>query len=607
MLKFPNSFLDEIKNRILPSEVIRRKVALKNNGREFTGLCPFHKEKSPSFTVSDQKGFYHCFGCGAHGDIFKFTMETQGVSFFDAVKQFASQAGLAMPELTKEEVQKEAIQRSLTQIMNLAKNWFTEQLYAPAGKDARDYLRKRGLGRNAVDIFAVGFAPEDSHALKNFLNKKGVSDTEMLECGLLVQKERGNAYDKFRGRIMFPICDMRGQVIAFGGRTMSDIQPKYLNSPETALFKKGDILYNEHLAKPAAFKNNNLVITEGYMDVIALYMAGIKEVVAPLGTAITDRQLQRMWQLAKEPVMCLDGDAAGQRAMLRAANLAIKQLAPGNSLKFASMPNGLDPDDVIKTSGIDKFQEILAKARNLSEVLWHHEFVKIGIATPESRALLEKELGLLASRINDAGVAAHYRNFFREKFRDIVFGKNKHTKSQKNLNVRLTNLESIPEITAKSRTGAEILLILIIIHNPSLLNVDNILEEFSNIDFIYKKIEQLRTNILQAYQQYKPIDKINLQTHLEKCGSAPDISYLDSLDLYQHFGSNDIDKILHYWKYAICVYNLANLHEECENFAKLMTEESELKAVEIRKEIQKAESNITMMELQFADSQTSAY
>jgi len=582
--------------------VVRRKVNLRSNGRELTGLCPFHKEKSPSFTVSDEKGFYHCFGCGAHGDIIRFIMETEGLSYPEAVKQLAGQAGLTMPQMTPEEERKEKQAASLHEIMSLAKNWFMERLFATEGKLAQEYLNKRRLGKNAVEIFGLGFAPESHYGLRDFLKTKGITESQMLELGLLVKNERGEIYDKFRGRLMFPICDARGQVIAFGGRTLGDGQPKYLNSPDTSLFKKGDILYNEHLARKTSFKTGRLVITEGYMDVIALYMSGITEVVAPLGTAITEHQLVRMWNLAKEPIMCLDGDSAGQRAMLRAANLATPLLKSGATLKFAAMPKGFDPDDIIKNEGIEKLAAILAKSENLSDILWNSEFTKIGIATPEARALLEKNLDTLAVSVKDPIVASHYKNFFREKLRDAIFSKNKYKKNQKDPSLRLTNIEATTNVNIKSRDGAEKFLILVTIHNPELLEFDEIVEELSNIDFLDAKLGNLRNDILSASLLSASESKENFIMHLENTGHRQYISYLEGLGLYYSKEINEAQTLVSYWKYAISNYNLAILREELGNFDSDITDESWKKASEMRHQIVKLEENISQLELTFVEN-----
>lgn len=604
MSKFPHSFLEEIKARIRPSEVIRRKVALKNNGREYTGLCPFHKEKSPSFTVSDEKGFYHCFGCGSHGNVINFLMGTEGLSFPEAVESLAKEAGLEIPKPSIEEVRREQKTSSLINIMNLARNWFKEQLHTPQGLIAREYLAKRAVTKEATEVFSLGYAPTDRIALTKHLKSHNITEEQILACGLLSKNDSGNTYDKFRNRLIFPILDTHGNTIAFGGRILGEGQPKYLNSPDTILFKKGHVLYNEHLARKAAFKENSLFVTEGYMDAIALYMAGIKQVVAPLGTAITDHQLLRMWALCKEPTICLDGDAAGQRAMLRAATLATPLLRPGYTLKFAVMPATMDPDDVIRSGGAQKFLDIATKSINLSEVLWQNELGKIGIKTPESRALLEKNLHNIAESIRDKQVSSHYRNFFQQCLRNAIFSKKSDPKNQKNTSQRITQLSQVPDISVKSRAGAEALLILIMLHNPTILQNDDILEEFIKIDFSSIKLDKIREYTLQICPfSGEENNKILLRTHLEKMGLRPDIIYFEGLGIYRPPGSDKVtdEEAENYWKYAERLYRAAVIREEYQNVTNAMTEESESRAFELMKQINQLDESISNMEAVFAE------
>ncbi len=598
MIKFPNSFLDEIKARILPSEIIRRKVLLKSHGRQHTGLCPFHKEKTPSFSVSDEKGFYHCFGCGAHGDIIKFIMETEGLTFLEAVKILAAQAGVQMPKLTEAQQAKEKIVTSLHEIMLLASNWFSERLYSEQGRETRDYLVKRGLNKKNAQIFALGYSPNNYHALKDFLKTKGITEQQMLDCGLLAKNDSGELYDKFRNRLMFPIRDIKGQVIAFGGRVLGEGQPKYLNSPETTLFKKGEILYNEDLARKTSFKTNRLIIAEGYMDVIAMYTNGITEVVAPLGTAITHEQILRAWRLSKEPIMCLDGDLAGQKAMGRVANLAISLLKPGYTIKFASLPNGMDPDDVIKADGPSKMLEILNKSTSLSDAIWQYEVAKSGIKTPEERALLESNLNQITANIKDRTVANHYKNFFRDKLFQI--GKNSYrNKGVTTSGHRLTNISKISELDVRSRMGAESLLLLIILHNPNILEKEIVKDEFIDIDFSSIKLDKIRTSILETcFNQDAMGNKNNIIESLENLGFKHDIIYLNSLGIYQFQGDkrNYSEKTESYWEYALGLYNLAVMKEECNKLALEMDEISEKRVFEILKQIDQIEHKLSRVE-----------
>jgi DNA primase len=529
-------------------------------------------------------------------------METEGYSYPEAIRQLAAHAGLPMPKMTAGEEQKQRQVASLHEIMNVAKNWFMHKLYATEGRLAQEYLHKRRLGRDAAGIFGLGFAPDAHHNLRDFLSTKGVADDQMLELGLVVKNNRGQVYDKFRGRLIFPICDARGQVIGFGGRTLGDTQPKYLNSPDTPLFKKGDVLYNEHLARESAFRTGKIVVAEGYMDAIALYMAGIKEVVAPLGTAITEHQLLRIWGLAKEPVICLDGDNAGQRAMQRAANIAMPILKLGTTLQFALMPTGLDPDDVIRNEGVEKFAAILEKSQSLSDFLWNNEFKKVGIATPEARALLEKNLNSIATAIKDNSVASHYRNFFREKLRSIIFSKNKYKNNKKDLPLRLTNIAATADIDIKSRSGAETLLILVIINNPELLARDVVIEDLSAIELMDNNLDNLRSEILMAESSEASLTKENFIKHLENAGYRQYISHSEGLGLYNATSLNDIDKTLLYWQYALNNYNLSVLKEELRRCDSEITDESWKKASEMRQQVAKLEENISQLELTFVES-----
>lgn len=417
-MNFPPSFLDAIRQRMSASSVIGKAIKLTPKGRgEFSALCPFHREKSPSFTVSDDKGFYHCFGCGAHGDVIGFMMNYHRLEFPEAVKQLAEEAGLPMPE-PETPVQKAQRERSdiLREAVEFAAAWFEEQLRLPAGQEAQQYLIRRGLGEDVIREFRLGYAPDSRHGLKDYLARKGVLPEIMLEAGLTIQPENGDAYDRFRGRVIFPIQDAKGRVVAFGGRALgAEQQPKYLNSPETPLFHKGHMLYNFHRARAAAKDDGRYFIVEGYMDVIAFHRAGIHTAVAPLGTAFTPDQLQLLWPLVAEPTLCLDGDAAGQRAMHRAAQTALPLLKPGHSLNFVLLPAGKDPDDIVSTGGAGALKEAVAQPQPLSEIIWRFEAGNAELTTPEKRAALEQRVNEVVQSIADKTVRGHYQQFMNDR------------------------------------------------------------------------------------------------------------------------------------------------------------------------------------------------
>ncbi len=413
-MRFSQEFLDELRARLPVSEVVGRRVTLKKAGREWKGLSPFQQEKTPSFTVNDQKGFYHDFSSGKHGSIFDFVMETEGVSFAEAVERLASMAGMPLPQVSPEAERREQRRKTLHDIMELAATFFADTLAARQGARARGYLADRGIDASTQLKFRLGYAPGDRFALKEHLGKQGVPVEDMVEAGLLVTGDDVPVpWDRFRDRVMFPIQDARGRVIAFGGRALEkDVPAKYLNSPETPLFHKGDNLYNIAAARLAAHNGATPVVVEGYVDVIAMVGAGFEAAVAPLGTALTENQLALLWRMADEPILCFDGDKAGQKAAFRAADLALPHLLPGKSLRFAMLPEVQDPDDLARSSGRGAIEEVIAAARPLADVLWLREIEGGAFATPERRAALERRIGELAANIRDDVVRKYYRQDF---------------------------------------------------------------------------------------------------------------------------------------------------------------------------------------------------
>lgn len=416
-MAFPNRLLEDIRARTGLADVVAKRVRLTRKGREHIGLCPFHNEKSPSFTVNEEKGFYHCFGCGAHGDVISFVMNTSGLSFPEAVEQLANDAGLEVPVETPEAREKAQRQAGLHEVMETACAWYEAQLRAPAGRAALDYLLGRGLRAETIRRFRLGFAPDGGGGLQAALAAAGASELSMLEAGLLRRPDDGRApYPFFRDRVMFPITDRQNRVIAFGGRMMGDARAaKYINSPDTALFDKGRTLYNYANARKASFESGQIVVTEGYMDVISLSQAGIEAAVAPLGTALTEDQIRALWQLAPEPVLCFDGDTAGQRAAGRGAERALQLLQPGKSLRFAMLPAGDDPDSLVARQGVGAMRQLLDAARPLSDVVWDIEAGAAAPDTPERRADLQARLMKRADAIADATVQEYYRAMFRDR------------------------------------------------------------------------------------------------------------------------------------------------------------------------------------------------
>src|ERR1700742_4809201 len=420
-MRFTPEFLEELKARLPVSEVVGRRVKLKKAGREYKGLSPFQQERTPSFTVNDQKQFYHDFSTGKHGNIFDFVMETDGVSFPEAVERLASMAGLALPSVTPDAARHEQRRKTLYDVMELAAKFFADTLASRNGAKARGYLADRAISPATQLQFRIGYAAGERFALKEFLGAQGIPVEDMVETGLLIGGDDIPVpYDRFRDRVMFPITDFRGRVIAFGGRALEkDVPAKYLNSPETPLFHKGDNLYNLAPARLATHNGAPLVVVEGYVDVIAMVGAGFAASVAPLGTARTENQLMLLWKMADEPILCFDGDKAGQKAAWRAAELALPHLAPGKSLRFALLPEGQDPDDLARSGGRAAIEEVIGAARGLADVIWSREIEGGTFATPERRAALEKRIGDIANVIRDEVVRRYYRQDFSQRLQRL--------------------------------------------------------------------------------------------------------------------------------------------------------------------------------------------
>jgi DNA primase len=422
-MRFTPQFLDDLRARLPVSEVVSKRVKLKKAGREWKGLSPFQQEKSPSFTVNDQKGFYHDFSSGKHGDIISFVMETDGCGFTEAVERLAQMAGVALPASTPDAARQDQRRRTLYDVMELAAKYFADTLASRNGARARGYLADRAISPATQVQFRIGYATNERFALKEFLGKQGVSTEDMVEAGLLNGGEDIPVpYDKFRDRVMFPITDIRNRVIAFGGRALEkDVPAKYMNSPETPLFHKGDNLYNLATARTATHNGAPLVVVEGYVDVIAMVSVGFAGSVAPLGTALTENQLQLLWKMADEPILCFDGDKAGKKAAWRAADLALPHLKPGKSLKFALLPEGQDPDDLARSGGRLAIEEVLGVSRSLSDLIWTREMEGGDFATPERRAALEARINELSNGIRDEVVKRYYRQDMAERLK-ATFG-----------------------------------------------------------------------------------------------------------------------------------------------------------------------------------------
>ncbi len=552
-MSFSPQFLDELRARLSLAAVIGRRVRLIKRGREYIGLCPFHKEKTPSFNVVEDKGFFHCFGCGVHGDVIGFTMQSGNLGFREAVEALAGEAGLEVPRESPQERESAQRQVGLQQAMEAACVFFAEQLWRPSGSAGLTYLRQRGLDDETIRRFRLGFAPDGSAALKRAL-ADAVPEPLLFEGGLLRRRDDGSSYDYFRNRVIFPIGDRGDRIIAFGGRIVGEGQPKYLNSPETPLFQKGRVLYGWAAARAAAAKDPSVIVTEGYMDVIALHRAGFATAVAPLGTALTEAQIEELWKLAPEPVLCFDGDSAGERAALRAAERALPLLRPGLTLRFATLPTGEDPDTLVLRYGAEAMRGVLQAARPLGEVVWAVERKSETLDTPERRAALEQRLESRVREIADRNVADKYRQFFREKLYQTFAG-SRHSgpgrrgggpgrsggQGRGGAPVQTTLPPDRPDPRAVMQRRQQEILVATIINHPGLLQ--DFAEDFADLDLTAPDLDKLRREIINVAVLRPDLDAAALTLHLCQNGFARAVDGLLSPQVYVHgaFARPDAD------------------------------------------------------------------
>ena len=538
-MAIPTRFLEELKARISLPEVIGRSVKLVRKGREQAGCCPFHNEKTPSFYVYDDH--YHCFGCGAHGSAIDFVMNTENVNFPEAVEKLAAEAGMEVPSDTPEERARAEKRQTLYDAVEAACAWFEKTLRMPEGKVGLDYLRDRGLDDETISRFRLGFAPDTRGACKAALSRDGISEELMVASGLLVQPEdpSRSPYDRFRGRVMFPITDRRGRVIAFGGRIIGDGEPKYLNSPETDLFHKGRTLYALAQALPPARKQGALLVTEGYMDVIALHRAGFDWAVAPLGTALTEDQIQAMWKIVPEPVLCFDGDKAGQRAAGRAAERALPLIRPGQGLRFAVLPEGEDPDSLIAKAGPEAMTKVLGSASSLSDVLWRMESHGRVPSSPEERAALQKRLEDHARQIEDPTVRSH----FLRTFKDRIWQRQDRGPARKQtgrapVSSGALDSRAATASTVEGLTHAERVLTAIVLNHPDFIHHGHVEEEFGTLHFSDPGLEMLRQEMIAVLAEPPPgtesaeewqMDTLRAELEVRGLAEAVDLLFRDPL------------------------------------------------------------------------------
>ena len=502
-MPFSDNLVNTIHDKILLSDYIGRSVNLSKKGNDFIGLCPFHNEKTPSFTVSDDKGFFHCFGCGAHGDIISFVMQKESIDFKETIKILASEIGVNIEDYSSKD--KKSIEEEINykNIYDLTKNYFKNNFNSESGNKVKIYLEKRKISLKASEYFELGYSENKIDNLITYLKNKSYSIDQIIDSGLGRKSSKNDRfYDFFRNRLIFPIHNSKGEAVAFGGRSLDSIEPKYLNSPDSVLFKKRKILFNYHRAKKYVQKHKMpFIVVEGYMDVIALYHIGLYGAVAPLGTALSEDQLLLLWKISDEPIICMDGDQAGYRSAIRTLSIAMKILKPGKSLKFAFLKDGDDPDNLVFK---DKKQELIDNIENATsmfDVFWNSEILNIDLKTPEKRAAFRLQMEKKISLIDDSVVRKEYRNSFYSYYNNL-FPKNysRYKKTNyKNENSELDKLNADRVNNNSFTLLREKNLLEAIFNNPALLK--KVEEDFALLVFSNKSIETLRLALLDLYKE----------------------------------------------------------------------------------------------------------
>lgn len=545
-MRYGEGLLEEIQRRTDIVQLVGRRVKLSRKGRTFWGLCPFHKEKSPSFKVDTERRNYKCFGCGAGGSAYKWLMEVEGLSFREAVERLAGEAGVELPKWTAEDEGREQKKKSLYEIVEAAAQFFESQLATRDGAKARDYLAARGLDAAAIRQFRLGFAPPGGNALIRHLESLGIALDDMAVAGLVRgQEDDRPPRDFFFNRVVFPIADFRGRIIAFGARTLeADVKPKYINTGDTPLFSKGEQLYNFSAARAAALKSGTVIVAEGYMDVIALVCAGFEAAVAPLGTALTEDQLSLLWRTAPEPILAFDGDDAGLRAARRAAMLALPELKPGHSLRFVFLPPGEDPDSLIRGQGASALQQLLDSAEPLAQVLWRMQTEGRDFGTPERRAGLERSVSELINQIGDGKIASHYRRDFdarlfelfkrrgsRAEYRGPARGARKAAWADFRMATETVSSAVRNSLLARSsgvRQRKEDELLAILLRAPELAMRQG--EALASLPLSNPLLDRLRQELLNLAASGFRLEIERLQDHLVRAGMADLVERLGGLE-----------------------------------------------------------------------------
>jgi len=587
----PVEFYNYLRSQLRASDIVKQKVSLTRKGNEYLGICPFHSEKTPSFTVNDAKRFYHCFGCGAHGDIIKFVAETTGLIYKEAAIKIAQENSIDLPKMTAAQKEEYDEAEQIYNVLELASAYFTDQINA----EVEEYLLARGIDKNITDQFSIGYAPGKGLLIKHG-EAKSIPLKILLNSGLVGKKEDGKIYEIFNNRIIFPIRNTYNRIVGFGGRALGDSMPKYINSPETLVFKKSDTMYGENIAISAAYKKNYSIVVEGYMDVIALHKVGINEAVASLGTSVTEKHLQKLWRSGEEIIICLDGDSAGQRASRRVIDIALPMVAHDKKISFIMLPGSKDPDEVIKSEGSEFFNRLLVERINLSEAIWLNEYKGKNFSSAESRAVLENQLEAVCLQIKDKVLLANFRRYFKDQLWQNLYSKKGVSKELKK-----NNKTYIRNNGEKEYTEIEIIelsLCSFIIKFPNLLKIARIKEFVSDLTLLCPDLNEFKEWYISQIDKYDDINENKTKVLAEKTGfysiflvlSDPKKIFLDSIFIEKNKANYEL-----IFDFLTKKYYLLSLKQEYINIINSNKEEVRLKASSYLKEIQKTHDQLSKL------------
>ncbi|MFY9589368.1 DNA primase [Rickettsia endosymbiont of Halotydeus destructor] len=586
-MKVPLEFYELLRNRINISDVIRQKVTLNRKSGNYVGLCPFHREKTPSFTVNDSKRFYYCFGCAASGDVIKFTAQISGLSYSESAVKLASDYGIELPKLTEQ--QKEFYEESdeILNILELANKFFKSQI----SPRILNYLHSRGIKEEIIREFSIGFAPANKE-LQKFFQEKNIESAKLEKAGLIGKRENGKIYEIFYDRITFPIRNIYNKIVGFGGRVIGDGMPKYLNSPETIVFQKSETLYGENKAISSAYKKNSAILVEGYFDVIALHQAGFTEAVASLGTSISESHLQKLWRAGDEIILCLDGDAAGLKASIRAINLALPLINSNKKISFVRLPEGLDPDDAVNKHNVGFFTDLLEKRISLSEMIWYIEYSGKVFRTAEDKATLEKNLKDYCGKIADRDLNTNYYRFFKDQIWQNLVSKGKN--NAKNLSI-VPSSPNYSELEILEQAFCAIL-----IKFPEMLQSEEVKEFLQNLNFNNKLLEDFRNwyfeEIIDNNIPASDIEMIVENTSFFEIFKL--LSNSDNLFLGMPFNKNNNHLDL-FWQWLSKKYHLTRLKQEYISIIQTKDTEGFEKALLYQKEILKVTNELQILNESF--------